>query len=550
MIDVGARVRLLERLGVLAVCGLSIASWYVVSRAHMVLAYNDAMSHLDIARRVFDNLQPGIAQIGTVWLPMNQILDMALVWNTWAWHSGFAGSIISMLSYVCATIGVYKIIVVLANRRLAAAIGAIVFAVNPNVLYLQSTPLTELLFLALFVWCAYCFVCFTCSDDARYLVALGALGFAAVLTRYDAWFVMGVIGVVILAQQRYIGRTWKRAVGRALLATTPALFGIVLWLIWNACFGNPLDFMFGPGSASAQQQVIAAANGLATKHNLALSAWVYLHAASDNVGLVMAALALFGLGYWLLMSNWLASHTRWLVAVVLVSPLIFNILALDLGFSTIQIPELTWPAAGTWFNVRYGILMLPMVAVAVGLFATWARSVALALGVVAVLSAIQIMQAGPITVLDGTQGASAFVEPNSAHALSRLVASHQHVLMSFSTFSPVAFASNLALSDFVHEGVSREWSRALVDPSAYTQWIVTSTYNTGDPVYTALKLHNPKALSAYKIVYSDSHATIYQLKDMQLASQKTVAKKKIQVTSSRTYKSRSSWPSNGRFYIA
>ena len=38
------------------------------------LSYNDARSHLDIGRRVVEGLKPGLAQLGSVWLPLPHIL--------------------------------------------------------------------------------------------------------------------------------------------------------------------------------------------------------------------------------------------------------------------------------------------------------------------------------------------------------------------------------------------------------------------------------------------------------------------------------------------
>ena len=71
---------------------VSIVAWYINFRNGLITIYNDSMSHLDISRSVIDNIQPGLAQLGTVWLPLNHVLDLLLIWNNWAWHSGFAGS--------------------------------------------------------------------------------------------------------------------------------------------------------------------------------------------------------------------------------------------------------------------------------------------------------------------------------------------------------------------------------------------------------------------------------------------------------------------------
>ena len=36
----------------------------------LLLLYGDAVAHLHIARRVFDSMNPGFRQLGSVWLPL------------------------------------------------------------------------------------------------------------------------------------------------------------------------------------------------------------------------------------------------------------------------------------------------------------------------------------------------------------------------------------------------------------------------------------------------------------------------------------------------
>jgi hypothetical protein len=42
------------------------------------LLYGDALSRLNISRKVFDNLTPGLAQLGNVWLPLPPLNEK---WN-------------------------------------------------------------------------------------------------------------------------------------------------------------------------------------------------------------------------------------------------------------------------------------------------------------------------------------------------------------------------------------------------------------------------------------------------------------------------------------
>src|SRR5262245_13723212 len=53
---------------------ISAISFIAYLNNHLALAYNDARSHLDIGRRIVEGLKPGIAQIGSVWLPLPHAL--------------------------------------------------------------------------------------------------------------------------------------------------------------------------------------------------------------------------------------------------------------------------------------------------------------------------------------------------------------------------------------------------------------------------------------------------------------------------------------------
>ncbi len=180
---------------------MSVCAWYVAHVANLTLVYNDSMSHLNIARLVIDNQEPGLSQIGSVWLPLNHILPIIFVWNDWAWRSGFAASIFSMLSYVVSLVAIYKTVLLLSKKRVAALIGALAFGLNFNMLYLQATPLTEPMYVALFSLSALFFTKYLLGGNSKLLPLLGFLGFLQVLCRYDGWFVVAVMGMLIVANE-------------------------------------------------------------------------------------------------------------------------------------------------------------------------------------------------------------------------------------------------------------------------------------------------------------------------------------------------------------
>jgi hypothetical protein len=56
-----------------------------------VLLYGDAVAHLGIARRILDSRNPGLVQLGGVWLPLPHLLMLPFVQKMEWWQSGLAG---------------------------------------------------------------------------------------------------------------------------------------------------------------------------------------------------------------------------------------------------------------------------------------------------------------------------------------------------------------------------------------------------------------------------------------------------------------------------
>src|SRR5258708_4308119 len=94
----------------LLLSAISIGSFIFYYLNGLGLAYNDARSHLDIGRRVVDNLKPGFAQLGSVWLPLPHLLMAVTIWNDFMWHSGLSGAIQSMAAYVATGVLIYSLL--------------------------------------------------------------------------------------------------------------------------------------------------------------------------------------------------------------------------------------------------------------------------------------------------------------------------------------------------------------------------------------------------------------------------------------------------------
>src|SRR5512144_754224 len=119
-------------LAVLAACA-SVVAFLACFQSSQVLLYGDAVAHINIARRVFDSRSPGPLQLGTVWLPSPHPVTIPFVIGQKMWSTGWGGSVPSMIAFVFATVGIFRLVRGRASR-VTAWIAAAIFALNPNLL--------------------------------------------------------------------------------------------------------------------------------------------------------------------------------------------------------------------------------------------------------------------------------------------------------------------------------------------------------------------------------------------------------------------------------
>jgi hypothetical protein len=131
--------KLLSALGLLL--GTAVALIYY--QRGLTLSHYDAKAHLVVARRVLDSLTPEYSQIGAVWLPLPHLLNLLPVQIDWMYRTGASGVAISVLSFALACYAIAHLVLRVTASRPAATIAVAMFALNPDVLYLQSTPMTE-----------------------------------------------------------------------------------------------------------------------------------------------------------------------------------------------------------------------------------------------------------------------------------------------------------------------------------------------------------------------------------------------------------------------
>lgn len=187
-------------LGLLAaILGTYGASVYW--RAGLSLSHYDAKAHLVVARRALDSLTPSWEQFGAVWLPLPHVLNALPVQIDWMYRTGASAIAISVASFAMTVACLAAIVRRAGGTRTGATLAAALFALNPNVLYLQSTPMTEPLLFALSALVVLHLAEWVASEDLRIRRAAGWTIAAACLTRYEAWPIVGTaMGLAAVAK--------------------------------------------------------------------------------------------------------------------------------------------------------------------------------------------------------------------------------------------------------------------------------------------------------------------------------------------------------------
>jgi len=479
---------------VVIACITSVISCWYYFRQHEILLYQDALSHMRISRSVFDNLTPGLAQLGSVWLPLPHVLMWPFIWNDYLWHSGLAGSFVSMPCYVIAAVCIFLSARRLTQSSSASFIGTLVFILNPNVLYLQSIPLSETVCIATSALTAYFFLCWVQDGKLQQLILVALCAFFATLARYDGWALfVGVIFCVVLVglMKR---QNWHHIRANLVVFGILGGLGIALWLLWNKLiFGDPLYFQKSLYSSQAQQSQELTVGQLFTYHNLWQAFRFYTIDSVQTVGVILIALAFIGIA-WFVLKHKFTPMT--FAALLFAIPFPFYILALYGGQAVIWIPGANPPNAHIYmYNVRYGAQMVVPASLFVALLVDRIGSITkgrfntigrvVLLGVI-LAQTLLIFSHGIITVQDGQYNYAC----GPQRTIVKFLAQHYDTGKILQDVYASQFDVSDAGIDFrnvIYEGSGQYWSKALQDPTSLVDWIVIRPADPLDLVSVQLK---------------------------------------------------------------
>lgn len=425
------------------------------------LYYGDAEAHLNIARRILDSRTPGPEQLGTVWLPLPHAILIPFVMHADWWRSGLAGIIPSGICFVLAGTFLFAGARRYYQSAWAGLAAMLIFAFNPNVLYLQSTPMTELLFTASLMALLWAVIWFRESQSIFAVFIAAVASNAASLTRYESWFLIPFAAVCFLI---FAKKKSHAIVFAALAALAP-----LGWLAHNRFYyGNALEFYNGPWSAIAiyhryLDQGMKPYPGdrdwpAALRYYFA-AAWFFCGAPALVIGALGVALS---------------RRLLWPVFFLALVPA-FYVWSMHSSGTPIFVPSL-YPHS--YYNTRYAMAILPPIAFAAGAIVAAVRKklrlpLAIALGAIPLLAWIN---QPPITWQESEVNSSsrrAWTQ-QAAQFLAENYRPGSGIVFPFGDITAVLRQAGIPLREGLHEGNGPAWLAATMRPDLFLkeEWVI------------------------------------------------------------------------------
>lgn len=503
------------------------ASAYLVPSG-LSLAYSDAQSHLTIARRLLDTRSElGVSQLGTVWLPVPHLLLAPFAAWLWAWHTGWAAAFLGAGCLGVTAAGIYRAAARWGAGRSARLVTVATVVINPTMLYLTSTALTEPVLIACmaatFAGLANFATRGRLSSPGELAIFAGLPAAFAAMSRYEGWAlaVTGSAFVAVVAWRRTQGNLRRCAASVAGFALPPIL-AMSWWAAYNwVVFHNPLEFLNGEFSANAQQTQMVA-DGATTKGNLLASVNTLNLAVGASVGWAVLVLAAIGL---IAALTVLRARNRLLFLLTSATSYLFLVVALYTGQAVIW----NQATAATYiWNNRFAMSSILPAALLVGLAVEavpqllnryplkvhWSGLLTPAVAVVAVVTllgqAAWFLQQPAERSLVLTEAAESLVRGADSRQAAAWLGVHYNggeILLDETTWSNAVLPQiGLPLRDYYLRANDQYFTEAVADPTGHVRWVWAS--RSGSDQVTAL-IRTASFAADYQQVFANETIAIY-----------------------------------------
>ena len=460
------------------------------ARQDLLLSHYDAKAHLVVARRVIDSIMPGWQQVGAVWLPLPHLLNVVPVQVDWFYRTGASAIAISMAAFAAAAGACYQLILEATGSRLAAASGAAVLILNPNLLYLQATPMTESLLIALMTGSTLAVARWVHDATLTRRRWAGWLLAASCLCRYEAWPVAALALAGAVWALRRTGVSWRQAARRVAAVAAYPMAAIVLFLF---------NSRFTTGAWFVSSGFFVADNAdMGKPFHAAASVWWGAHVITGYGIVAMATL-----GFIVTAATIARSRARSSLVVLL---------------ALAGAAALPWYAfvSGHPFRIRYMVPLVPAAAVFAGLGVGLSRRLrpvlaATVLGFVALETASVFGSPPMVSEAQWDRG-----NQRGRQAVTTCLAKEyrgEKILASMGSlahYMQELSHEGFGLHEFLHEGIGDIWQAALRRPQPHVGWVLIEEQAEGGDLLAGLARENPGFLSGFSRACEGGGVALYR----------------------------------------
>lgn len=475
-------------------------------------AYRDAIYRMEAARRFFDSLTPGIySQLGTVWLPIPNLILMPLAAIDYLWETGLAASIVNLPAFIIASLAIFLIVKNITESFTAAWFGFLVFVFNYNILYFQTTAMTEQLYLTFLICSVYYLVMWSKRNKGNYLLYSSIFAAFGIGTRYDAWPV-ALVTIFLVFIISFRNRNKEDLFRNTILIGAMPIFFMFVWLMYNWFrYGDPLEFSRGQFSTLYQLKYYEERGRLLTKNDFWLSAKVYFSSVFLYSGVIYTALGFAGLAIYTFVKKLsLKSLPVYIFWIALPATLFL----LYKGQLIIELPNSIPPG---YFNSRYGLYLYPAIAVFSGITAYYLLKfrykfpVYLLLGGILVYQQFLFFEKFPENIPAIDEAVYSYSKPSENLSLYLKNNYKGGKIL----YDNIIFAlhpwTGIDLKDRINYYTFAIAEQVRTTPSKYVEWVLIYKNAGNDKIYESVK-DNPDFQQNFELKFSEYGVEAYEKK--------------------------------------
>jgi hypothetical protein len=474
----------------LAVGAGTAAAYYVQD---LTLSHYDSKAHLVVARRIVDSMRPGWMQIGAVWLPLPHLLNAVPVQNDLFYRTGLSAVAFSVIGFVMGAGALWKLVRDATGASVAGWAAFAVFAAQPDVLYLQSTPMTEPLLMGLCLLGIAMTWRWIENGGTTRPWGPGTVLAMACLTRYEAWPIAASAMLFAAIAFSRIGVGIKRTLSNvARLAGLPVTSVLAFMILSRLTVGR---WLVTGGFFDVDQSTY--------RRPLVVLELVWIGFRQVN-GELMTAIGLVACVIVLTSIVRSRRHSPLLV--------VFSLAAC-----------VTLPLYAFWnghpFRVRYVVpptmALAAITGIAVGLVPRYRLPAATAIILTALLEIPPLSSRSPM-IIEAQRDAHNVLGRQQLTACFLQTYDHTPILASMASLAPYMQETarvGLSVRQYIHEGIGDLWTDSLGHAGRHARWILIEEHAEGGDVLARLARSSTAFLDGFERSCEGGGVALYRRVD-------------------------------------